>query len=273
MKQMMPTTGRGFTGFLLCVLCVSVAGLTGCRGDREDKPPRQFLPDMDDSPKWKPQVETPFFEDGRSMRRPPEGAVAYGRFDFDIDAAGAWAEPFKRERADLLKGDDAFYRGVDASGKYLRTIPVEVTPELLARGQERFGIYCAVCHGYAGDGQGMVGQRWTGLTVADFHNAKYTDPNEPDQKSADGYIFHTALNGIKDPNTGAIKMPPYRHALTERDAWAVVAYIRVLQETVPLDQVPAEQRQTLEAERAKLPPAPQPAGAAPAAPEAPKGNP
>jgi hypothetical protein len=56
-------------------------------------------------------------------------------------------------------------------------------------------------------------------------------------------------------------MPPYRHALTERDAWAIVSYIRVLQQSVPLDQVPdAAARQKLESERAALPPE-APAGA------------
>jgi len=266
-------TGLGQVAVAAALIAGSAAALTGCRGDREDKRPRQFFPDMDDSPKWKPQVQTEFFPDGRAMRQPPEGAVAYGRWDFDIDGTNEpWAAAFKQERADLLKESDSYYRGLDSAGKYVRTIPITVNAELIARGQERFNIYCSVCHGFAGDGQGMVGQVWTGQTVANFHDPKYTDPNEPDQKSTDGYLFHTAMNGVADPVTGALKMPSYRHALSERDAWGIVAYIRALQETVPLQQVPEAQRRALEEARAKLPPPPQPAGAAPAAP-APKGNP
>lgn len=255
----------GHAATAAALIGLSAALLTGCRGDREDKPPRQFFPDMDDSPKWKAQSETEFFPDQRTMRPPVEGAVAYGRWGYntpELLADEALAEQVL-DRADLLAEDDAFYRGRGPDGRYITTIPTDVTPELIARGRERFNIYCAVCHGYTGSGDGMVGQRWTGLTVANFHDPKYTDPNEPDQKSADGYLFNVALDGIIDPNTGAIRMPPYRHALSERDAWAIVAYIRVLQESVPLEQVPdAAARQRLEAQRAALPPAPAGAGGA-----------
>jgi mono/diheme cytochrome c family protein len=232
-----------------------VSSLPGCRGERSDKPPHQFFPDLDDAPKWKPQTASEFFADGRTMRRPVEGTVAYGRFDFDY-AEASWTEPFKAERDDFLKDGDAYYRGEESPGKYIRTIPIAVTPELLARGAERFNIYCAVCHGYNGSGNGMVGQRWTGLTVANFHDPKYTDPSEPDQKSADGFIFHTAMEGVPNPaDIKSPKMPGYRHALSERDVWAIVAHIRALQQSVPLDQVPdAAARQKLAQEQAALPP-------------------
>src|SRR5579862_6726173 len=86
------------------ILAVLVGTLPGCRGDREDKPPHQFIPDMDDSPKFKPQTESPFFADGRAMRQPVEGTVAFGRRDFDIDRTDApWAKPYKTERDDLIK--------------------------------------------------------------------------------------------------------------------------------------------------------------------------
>src|SRR5690606_16566103 len=108
------------------------AGLAGCRGDRTDKPPRQFLPDMDDSPKWEPQGGSPFFLDaedvsaeagsvpgaevGRMMRPKPEGAVAFGALP--VAAAEGQFDPAFRdrlvsERDGYLRGDDAFYYGVD----------------------------------------------------------------------------------------------------------------------------------------------------------------
>ena len=73
------------TQFMLVAGLAGVAGLalSACHGDREGKPPHQFLPDMDDSPKWKPQAESEFFSDGRTMRPAAEGAVAYGHWAFD----------------------------------------------------------------------------------------------------------------------------------------------------------------------------------------------
>lgn len=267
------------------LLAGTTAALTGCRGDREDKPPREFFPDMDQSPKFKPQTATEFFADGRAMRPAVEGTVPFGRWDFDIDnTAEPWAQSFKTERADLLKEDEAFYRGTagtspDGKPVYIKSIPIAVNAELIARGKDRYNIYCVVCHGYTGAGDGMVGQKWTGQIVANFHNAKYLDPKEPDQKSADGYLFHTAMVGVVNPAVGTQTMPGYSHALSERDAWAIVAYIRTLQETAPLSEVPEARRKQLEEERAKLPPV-APTGAtgatgapAPTGPAAPGGKP
>lgn len=257
MTTLLPTT-RSRVARMLCAgcACLAVAALSGCRGDRSDNPPRQILPDMDDSPKWKPQSESAFFADGRTMRPAVEGAVAFGRFDFDPVAFEAkyghedWATPLIDSRKDLLREDDAFYRGVDAQGDFLNTIPpsVEVTRDLILRGQSRFNIYCSACHGYLGDGRGMVGDRWVARPPS-YHQDKYRDSAQRTGK--DGYIFDVARNGMFDA-MGAQKMPGYAHALSERDAWAVVAYIRALQAsrtTIDSDQVPQDVRQDLLTQR------------------------
>ena len=239
------------TALSAAVLCSTVSGLAGCRGDRSTKPPRQILPDMDDSPRWTPQSESEFFADGRTMRPAVEGAVAFGRFDFDPIAFEArysdetWAGALLGTRADLLRDDDAFYLGVDGEGDFLDRMPVAMSEELIRRGQGRFNIYCTVCHGYAGDGKGLVGERWISLP-ADFHQDKYKDPAQRTGK--DGYIFGVIRNGMFDPTTGDQKMPSYGHALNERDAWAVVAYLRTLQAsrtTIDSSQVPEDARQML----------------------------
>ena len=263
------------------MLACAALGITACHGDREEKPPHQFLPDMDDSPKWKPQSQSEFFADGRTMRQPVEGTVAYARWSTDFETYGKadWAAPFVVERNDLLKDDEAFYKGVDESGRYVKKIPAVVDAALIARGQERFGIYCAVCHGLAGDGQGMVAARWS-VAVPSFHDPKYSNPTEPDQKGADGFLFYTAMNGVPGPEgnvmptdddatvmrkMAARKMPGYAHALSERDVWAVVSYIRVLQESQKgsLADMPADVRARLEDYKAKLPPPPPPAPTGP----------
>ncbi|HZW07030.1 MAG TPA: hypothetical protein VFF65_07890, partial [Phycisphaerales bacterium] len=58
------------TRLVLTAGALALAAASGCRGDRSDSRPRQFFPDMDDSPKFKPQTATPFFADGRAMRQP-----------------------------------------------------------------------------------------------------------------------------------------------------------------------------------------------------------
>lgn len=284
---------------LAAILAATGASMTGCRGDRSDKRPRQFFPDMDDSPKWKPQTGSDFYADGRTMRPQPAGTVAFGRVGFVTDAG--WAAPWMTQRTDLLREDDGFYTGYtgvapDGKLQYLDRIPIAVDAALIARGADRYGIYCVVCHGPAGDGKGMAGgPRWS-VPIPSYHDPKYRDPNEPDGKSKDGFFFYTARNGVPGAAGNVLptdspedrrakieqrKMPGYDHALSVRDTWAVIAYIRVLQEShlgTPAD-IPADERERLDRERRELiskaaaTPAPATPAATPAAPPAPGGTP
>jgi mono/diheme cytochrome c family protein len=239
--------------------CLLVAGaglavLPGCRGDRSDNPPRQFFPDMEDTPRWNPQSASQFFADGRTMRPPVEGTVPHSRWAYH--EAAVMPEPFNAQRQDLLREDAAYYRGTGPEGAYIERIPIPVDADLILRGQERFNIYCAVCHGYAGDGQGMVGVRWS-APVPSFHTPELQDPQAEGGRGTDGYLFHTAMNGVVRPD-GSPSMPPYGHALSARDGWAVAAYIRVLQESRKgqLEDVPEPRRQQLLAEPVRQPSAP-----------------
>lgn len=251
-------TSHTLRTLLACAAALAVMGLAGCRGDRSDKPPRQFFPDMDNQPRWKPQSETPFYADGRTMRQPPAHTVPFGVSAVISDAS--WAEPFNTKRADFLRESPEVYEGTDELGEFVTTIPLPVSRQFVLRGQQRFNIYCATCHGMNGegadppgqtfpDGRGSpVGRRWS-IPVPSFHNPIYLPGGERGQ---DGYIFTVARKGVRS-------MPPYGHALDAHDAWAVVAYIRALQTSHlgSVDQVP-------EAERTQLgapPPAPAPAGA------------
>ncbi len=241
---------RASTHALALLLAAASLPLVGCRGDRSDNPPRQFFPDMDDQPRWKAQDRSEFFADGRTMRQPPQGAVAFGRSPVVSDEP--WAATYTLQRAQLLKADDRVYRGVDDNGNLLTTIPVEVTPALLDRGQNRFDIYCAACHGIKGDGKGLVGQTWA-YPLPSFHDDRFLPGGA---SGAEGHIFDVALHGFIGP-TGRQLMPGYAHALTEHDAWAIVAYIRALQRAhrAGLQDVP-------ETERTQLQGAPRPAPAA-----------
>ncbi len=261
------------------------AGAAGCRGDRTDAPPRQFLPDMDDQPRWDPQEATDLFPDGRTQRLPPDGAVAYGRASFNAlaHADEPWAASFMLQRAQLLQESDEIYRGTRggapgsagddlAAVEWVDAIPVAVTPELIERGRERFNIYCAVCHGYGGDGRGTVGLRWS-YAPANITGAPYTDRSQMQGK--DGYLFHVVLNGVGEGDNRTKRMPGYRHALDQMDAWAVVAYVRALQaaSNASIEDVadPAV-RQRLEQARSLPQAAPAPAAGEAATPDQPAGD-
>jgi len=174
---------RLFVTFLLA--------LAGCRGWTSSQPPIHVNPSMDQQPKYRPQAESAFFYDGATMRVPVAGTVARGE----------------------LREDRAFYEGKDAAGKDLVHSPVEATPEVLARGAERFRIYCAPCHDARGDGKGILAQQ--GLPTTSLHIDRL-------RAAEDGYVFEVMTNGRG-------LMPAYRWPIPPADRWAIIAHIRELQ--------------------------------------------
>ena len=118
-------------------LVAALAG-AGCRGWTSSRPPIHLNPNMDHQPKYRPQAESDFFYDGAAMRVPVEGTVARGE----------------------LWEDRAFYEGDDAEGNDVATSPGGDRPRsVLARGAERYQIYCQPCHDPGGDGKGIFFER------------------------------------------------------------------------------------------------------------------
>lgn len=253
MKTMMSTTHALKLASAAATAALAIGALAGCQGERSDAPPRQFLPDMDDSPKFKPQTQTEFFADGRAMREPVKGTVAFGNSSREDDPS----------RAGYLRASSEVYEGIDPKGKslaenepaYLRSMPASVLEAYQAdraahgqtfadssaamqafilRGQERFDIFCAACHGYHGEGGdptnftgGVVGRRWR-YPVPSYHDPKYR--NRDLKTGQDGYLFHVIRYGVPDPDPAKPpKMPAYADKVNELDAWAIVAYVRTLQ--------------------------------------------
>jgi hypothetical protein len=118
--------------------------------------------EMYDQPKNKPHTPSPLFADGSASRPQVPGTVPY--------SAGARAGASSgRYGAVTLVPPAAPVTGVDAQGKPLAqggaaaapgfANPLPITPALLARGQNRFNIFCAPCHSRAGDGDGMIARR------------------------------------------------------------------------------------------------------------------
>lgn len=110
--------------------------------------------------------------------------------------------------------------------------PVSLTPELLARGRERFNIYCSVCHGWLGDGNGMIPRR--GFRHPPSYHVDRL------RQAPVGHFYDVMTNGF-----GA--MPDYAAQVPPRDRWAIIAYIRALQlsQHVPVAELPAEDRARL----------------------------
>jgi len=162
--------------------------------------------DMARQPKSNPLSPSAFFEDGRSERDPVENTVA----------RGALAE----DELAVPKDSNAF--------------PLPITPELLARGQERFGIFCTPCHGLQGDGNGMAAVR--GMK----HPPSYHEDRL--RQAPVGYFYDVVTHGFGAMYDYSAQIPP-------RDRWAIIAYIRALQfsRNAPAIELPAELRQKLAA--------------------------
>jgi len=187
---------------------VTALMLAGC-GTTTRKPQLEIFPDMDRQPKYKTLAESPFFQDGQASRPPVAGTVAVGQ----------------------LRDDEGYRTGISGN-MYVGRNPRPLDAALLARGRERFDVFCAPCHDRSGDGKGIVSTRtsWLAVNLHDERVAKMTD----------GEIYNVATYGRRT-------MHGYRFQISAEDRWAIVAYIRALQRSTQgtLEDVPSELRQGL----------------------------
>ena len=239
------------------------------RVTNSDQPRFHVFPDMDFSPARDAQQTTSLFIDNRSMRPDVPGTVARGQLDESLDMmtginmeqlavinsdraerlVNAYLLDDETAKSDEIKEQSA--SGDTSSGEsksvmdttpWIEEIPITVDAELLAKGQEQFGIYCSVCHGMDGRGNGLVNRRAqlrgfdTWVPPSSLHQETlYSD------KYPEGKLFSTISNGIR-------KMPGYAGQIKLRDRWAIVAYVRALQQSqnASLEMVPEDQRAQVE---------------------------
>jgi mono/diheme cytochrome c family protein len=179
---------------------------------------------MSAQPSYGPLRPSEFFADGRSARQPVAGTVARGHLD-DDDAF--YTGKVAGEPAGAAPGAAA---GVGLAAaehtRFVREFPFPMTEAVLKRGQQRFGIFCSMCHGADGTGNGKIVER--GFTrppsyLTDLSRG-YLRRGEkmPLRDAPVGYLFDVVTNGY-----GA--MASYREQIGPRDRWAIVGYIRVLQ--------------------------------------------
>jgi mono/diheme cytochrome c family protein len=185
-------------------LLLAVLALSGCTGQPSKETPVVPLRNMYNQPRYDVQSRSTFFQDHRTMRPLVEGAVAVEM------------EPALPIQTGRTLDDSA----------WLAEVPAEVIArhggmqQTVERGQERFGIYCAPCHGLSGDGNGVVAERAKALeanTLAppSFHT-------DAIRHMPDGQMYSTITNGVRF-------MPVYRQSIPLDDRWAIVTYVRALQ--------------------------------------------
>jgi mono/diheme cytochrome c family protein len=197
-----------------------------CLTRRDDGRPRQIVSalaaasflvlaaacrqDMHDQPKYVPLRQSSFFGDERSARPLVPGTVARGH----------------------LHDDTLLYTG-KINGADATVFPLVPDARVMARGQDRFDIYCSPCHGRTGQGDGMVVRRGFRHPPT-FHQDRL-------RNAPIGHLFDVITNGF-----GA--MPDYATQIRAEDRWAIVVYVRALQlsEHATLADVPADRRSELE---------------------------
>lgn len=162
---------------LISFFCLSI--LAACR------------PDMNNQPKAKPLSQSDFFSNGANARQPPAHTIAYKR----------------------ALNNSALTTGL-TNGAYITELPVELTPELLRRGRERFDAMCAECHDRTGSGNGMIVQRGFPQPPS-FHVDRL-------RNAPIGHFYDVITNGYGVMSSYAARVEP-------NDRWAIAAYLRALQ--------------------------------------------
>lgn len=210
--------------------------LSGC--DRNGR--FQALSMWNDS-RLKPYEPDAFLPSGSSSQKPPAGTVWHGQTQQDkLYPAGTFGPIRDMYAAGITpvfnegvgnKGPVGDYR-VRGAGAEVDKFPFPITKEVLLRGQERFDIYCAPCHGRTGYGDGMVVRRGFSIPPS-YHQARL-------RQAPVGHFFDVITNGF-----GA--MYQYGDRITPEDRWAIIAYIRALQlsQDATMKDVPMAEQERL----------------------------
>jgi mono/diheme cytochrome c family protein len=182
----------------LPLIFAAFGALAGCRGQTTEDSPIVPIRNMFNQPKYSMQQESEYFDDHRTMRPPVDGVIS-------------------REE----EIDPKIAHGTTDTG-YVMVVPPEVVTRsggmdaMLARGKERYGIYCTPCHGLTGAGDGIVVKRNVGMPPPPtYHQDRI-------RHMPDGQLFATIENGVRN-------MPAYGPQIPTQDRWAIVEYVRALQ--------------------------------------------
>lgn len=202
---------------LATIAALPLAFIAKARVSTSKKPRLHGWVDMDIQPMHNKQGESELFRDKRLMRPPVPGTVARGEDFLDTHM---WQGRVPGAQGKLTWAD-TFPAGVTVDADFLR------------RGRERYEIYCSMCHGYAGQGDGAVHQRvtlrkLTGEAGFDAWAAPASYHTDAVRQQPLGELFNTISNGKNN-------MAGYRAQIPAHDRWAIVAYVKALQDAKPTD--------------------------------------
>ena len=193
---------------------IGIVAIAGWQGQKKLLPPLEIFPDMVRQPKYDPQHTSDFFADGRAARKPVAGTVPFGYNLPGITYAIGASNSQVVQESNGFSGATDYYSTGKFGDSYGDGIPLEVNAKVLARGQARFNINCAICHGATGAANGIITQ-YNLVGVASF-----LDPRL--RAMPDGQIFNTITHGKN-------KMGAYGSNIAVEDRWAIIAYIRALE--------------------------------------------
>ena len=197
----------------ICVICVLLLIASGCRRD------------MQDQPKMKAFRGTAFFGDGLSARQPIPGTVARGFLRSNTEfftgkksrtTAGPGTQSIQGQGQNQPQPPQQAGAQANAYPDDIDYFPIPVTEDVVKRGRERYNIFCSACHGFTGNGDGMIVRRGF-RRAASFNDDRL-------RQAPVGHFFDAMTNGW-----GA--MPSYAPQIAVQDRWAIIAYIRALQES------------------------------------------
>lgn len=196
-------TSRATVLLGLAVLAGSAAS-TGCRGETSKDPPIVIIRNMYHQPRYAMQAESEFFADHRTMRPPVEGAIARER-DVDPEVSTGRLADNKGYVLTIPRAAITSFGGMD---------------KLLARGKDRYAIFCGPCHDATGSGNGEVAAHAVAVGASVMKPPTYHIDRL--RHSPDGQLFATISNGLRN-------MPAYGYQIPTNDRWAIVGYVRALQ--------------------------------------------
>ncbi len=218
---------------------IPLALIFRARYNTSTEPRIHFFQDMDNQTKFRPQDDNPLFADNRAMRPAVAGAVARGQLNEDDHFVNGYSLVTASNGSQEPQFFNRFPQSVQAQLDDPATAQA-----LLLRGQNRFNIYCAACHGQDGQGKGPIHLRADELTRNGVQGMQWVAPSnlvDQDRRNRpDGHIYNTITNGIRN-------MGSYASQIAPADRWAIVAYVRTLQfaQSAKPEAVPADKQDVL----------------------------
>ncbi len=174
-------------------IVLSAVVLASCQN--KSQPNYQFMPNMYESVGYETYQETGAFRNGKEGQLPAEGSIPRG---FEVYEYENTLEDYALAKANLKSPLDTLSK-----------------EDNLKTGKELYNIYCAVCHGTKGNGQGILVEREKILGVPSYDDAG--------RAITEGSVYHVIHYGLNS-------MGSYANQLNQKERWKVAEYVMQLKQ-------------------------------------------